>query len=460
MNRRTAIEHPCCLLLPLLIGTGSGEDWTSWRGPHADGTSAETDWDPEALREPRIRWTASVGTGHGAVVVRGSRLYAMGNYSFPGQQAEDVVTCLDTDTGEEIWAHVYPCAEKEDPGPCSTPLLADGRLYTVSREGHFLCLDIEEGEVLWQHQLVEENLSREHDYFASSPVLAGELVVLNLNQSGIAFDRKSGRLAWNSEFEEEAFSTPVAFSFASEELLAIQSMDALHAVKPGDGEVVWQLDREAVPDPIFLEDRMLSFSSRGLGLFRLTEREPEPIWTSDEWRPSFQGSVIVEDNIYGFLSDGDEATLSCLSLETGALQWRTAIEEGALIAAGDKLIVLDQQGKLIIAQASAERFEELSSRQAIALEQPTGSRPGHRREHSCWTNPVLSHGHIYVRSTYGELACLDVRRRPGSGDRANKPAPPATEAAMPPSISRRDERSNQPHCAASAIRPRDDRLLR
>jgi len=394
------------LLSSLCVG---GTDWTGWRGPAGNGTTMERGWNPKALDEPRVLWRAEVGTGHAAVVVQGERLFTIGNYLVADNAGEDVVICLDTGTGEEVWAHVYPCAEKEDPGPCSTPLLADGRLYTLSREGHFHCFDAETGEVLWMHHLVEEELCGSFDYFATSPAVFGDLVVLAINRTGMVFDRRTGELVRNSRSVGEEFSSPLVWRSGDEELLVIQRMGSTCGIEPRTGEVRWEIERGFIPDPLFLGSDVVVFDDVGIGRYYLAPTGPELVWNNEDCISDFQSHVVVGDHAYGFARDGESIPLQCLSLETGVVRWRTDVEMGALIAADDKLIVVDKQGHLIISAATPRGFRELSRTRAIDLRPAEGSSRGRRREHACWTNPVLSHGRIYVRSTYGDLTCLDVR---------------------------------------------------
>lgn len=62
--------------------------------------------------------------------------------------------------------------------------------------------------------------------------------------------------------------------------------------------------------------------------------------------------------------------------------------------AGGKLIILSEQGKLVIADATEKEFKPISRKQVL-----TGR---------CWTIPVLSHGKIFCRNAAGDLVCLDV----------------------------------------------------
>ncbi|MHC4680276.1 MAG: hypothetical protein ACYTEK_16440 [Planctomycetota bacterium] len=62
--------------------------------------------------------------------------------------------------------------------------------------------------------------------------------------------------------------------------------------------------------------------------------------------------------------------------------------------ADGKLIILGEKGKLVIAEASPDGFNQLASAQIL-----TGK---------CWTVPVLANGRIYARNAVGDLVCVDV----------------------------------------------------
>ena len=81
-------------------------DWPRWRGPNGDGISLETGWNPEALSGgPKVLWKVRVGTGYSNVAVKGNLLYTIG---YKMREKEDVVLCLDAETGEEIWRYTLP----------------------------------------------------------------------------------------------------------------------------------------------------------------------------------------------------------------------------------------------------------------------------------------------------------------------------------------------------------------
>jgi outer membrane protein assembly factor BamB len=89
--------------------------------------------------------------------------------------------------------------------------------------------------------------------------------------------------------------------------------------------------------------------------------------------------------------------LRCISAADGSERWSTPIGFGSLIAAGDKLIVLDEEGGLHIAEASPEKYNVIST-VATGLEK------------LCWTPPVLANGMIYCRNDKGTLVAIDVSK--------------------------------------------------
>jgi len=71
---------------------------------------------------------------------------------------------------------------------------------------------------------------------------------------------------------------------------------------------------------------------------------------------------------------------------------------GSLTAADGKLIVLSNDGRIVIAEASPKGYKELNSGRAL------------RKSSNCWTPPVLCGGLIYARNSKGELACVKFTR--------------------------------------------------
>jgi len=400
----------------ILIGCKKQHEWTKWRGPFANGTTNETNWNPKALEGgAKIVWETNVGNGHSAVAVKDSRLYTMGNRILVADgdtTYQDFIWCLDTRTGEEKWKHTYLCDEGLDPGPGSTPVLDKGYLYTLSREGHLFCFDAKSGRIKWNRHIVIDSLAAKHNWgFSSSPVIADDILLLNINKAGMAFDKITGQLLWKSEISDCGFNSPVLFQQNGKHSAVIGARRNIIAFDVQTGDSLWTLPLGGgESDPVFFDD-MMYFGGRSTALVDLKEEIPEILWENKTISWVFQSCSVLDGNAYGF---GDlnmrenKQYLQCIDLEKGERAWSQEFEMyGSSIIAGDKLIVLTGSGKLIIAEATTEAFQIISSAQALPMTDNTDVH--RRRQCHCWTNPVLVNGKIYLRNSYGDLVCVDVQ---------------------------------------------------
>ena len=409
LSRWLVLSVSILLSLPTL---SFSTDWLQWRGPRRDGITPESDWNPRAILDrSNIQWTKDVGMGHSAVAVKGDRIYTMGNREIGNNLYEDIIWCLDVKTGREIWTHRYECVEGEDPGPGSTPVLEDNRLYTLSRQGHLLCINTIHGELIWSRHLLEENLLQYRDWgFAGSPVVHKDILLLNGNISGIAFDKFTGELLWKSPAGDFNFSTPVLYHHADKDMAVVATNRHLRAFDILTGDVQWtyRLGRHD-GDPIILEDKLLVLDGHS-ALLDLNTNPPKIEWKTDvQWQ--FQSATVVDGYAYGFGEidwQKRKQPFICIDIANGRLKWSKTFEiYGASIAAEDKLIILTGQGRLIIAEASPENFIEVASAKIIKMQKDDRSKD-YRRQCHCWTHPVLANGKIYARNSFGTLVCVDV----------------------------------------------------
>ena len=376
----------------------SGVDWYRWRGPGLNGISTETGWQAQwPATGPKQLWKASVGTGFASFSVSGGRVYTMGNTA-----NTDTAFCLDAQTGGIVWKHAYPCpldANNFEGGPCATPTVADGRVYTFSRKSDLFCLDAAKGTVIWSKNLNRE-LGLEIPTWgcASSALVEGDLVVLNMGSAGVALDRKSGKVVWVSAKSPGAYATPVPLAIGGDRCLAILTRQSLVAVKAASGQEVWsypwktEYDVNAA-DPIVADEKIFISSgyNHGATLLKLGGPKPEKVWENKNMRNHYDSCVLWQGYIYG----PDDNGLRCLAFDTGDLKWTDGgFGKGALMVADGKLVALSEKGELIIAEPTPAVFKPISRAKIL-----TGK---------CWTTPVLSNGHIYCRNATGAVVCLDV----------------------------------------------------
>lgn len=396
------------LLLPTLACLASAsfaEDWPQYRGPHGDGISTETGW----TNEGRDGWKGQVGLGYSSVVVRGDRLYTVGWVPAEGadeksDDGEDVVVCLDAATGERVWEHRYPAkrwAKFHGGGTNSTPSIDGDRLYVLNRESRFTCLDARTGKPHWSRVLLESDELEEPTWgFAASPLVLDEAVVVNVGKV-LACDKQTGAAKWTTERDYgHAYSTPTAAKLAGKDVLAgvcgsgVFVLDRATGKELATSEWTTKYDVNAATPVVVGDDRLFVSSGYGHGatLLRFTGDALESLWETKAMRNQMATSVLLGDHLYGL----DEGVLKCFDL-SGQEKWsERQIGKGAIGAAGDKLLLVTEDGELVVAAADPGGYRELSRAKVV-----DGG--------VCWTMPVLANGRIYARNSLGELACRDHR---------------------------------------------------
>ena len=415
------MRRTCSILLGLLAGlllvagVANAADWATWRGPNGNGLTAENGWDARALSAAKIVWRSNVGKGHSSVAVADGRLFTMGQRQHgegDGARHEDVVYCLDARSGKELWSYAYPIEQRDFPGPGATPVVDSDRVYTISRLGDVYCFEAASGKVLWRKNLVNEELAAEPNWgFCGSVMIEGELALINAGRSGLALDKTTGKVIWSSEPTAGYLATPVIFDHHGKRLAIISANATAYAVDVATGTVQWSHEWQSDADPTVLGDQVLLMGAgRGNGsqLLKMNgTSQPEVVWEGDGLSGAFQTAVVIDGHAYGFGRDRRAQPLQCVDLRTGEVAWSENLGDwGGIIAANNQLIVVTGSGELIIAPASPNGFTPTA--RARVLEMRDWQSYPRREPKTCWTNPVLANGRVYVRDTWGDVACVDL----------------------------------------------------
>jgi outer membrane protein assembly factor BamB len=385
-----------CFLGLAVATAGFADDWYTWRGPAANGISAEIGLSPKSAKK---LWTKELGVGYSSVSVKDGRLYTMGH-----KDGEDIVYCLDAETGEKIWDYTYDCEPGKFKGPRATPVINENNLYTVSRAGLVICFDAVSGKKKWQTDVLDETGNEDNRWgIASSAVIEGDLLLLNIGESGVALDKISGDVEWKSK-GMASYASPVVFDHKGKRLAAIFSASGLQIVDVKNGRVVddygWTTKYDINgADPMVIGSRIFISSAydRECAMFDFSSGKLKKVWDNELLKNQFSSSVFIDGYIYGV--DGQtkkKGFLRCIDAKNGSEEWSMPIGFGSLIAADGKLIALGEKGTLYFAEITPKKYNEISKMET-GLSQ------------LCWTPPALANGIVYCRNDKGTLAAIDVR---------------------------------------------------
>ncbi len=158
-----------CLLLLVASNHSSRasdpQDWPNWRGPSQNSTSPATEmpaeWDPRGGEGSNVLWQRDDLGGRSTPIVMDGKLYTLVR-NRPGTKLEgEKVVCVDAATGDTIWEYAFNVylSDVPDTRVGWSSVTGDpetGRVYAQGVCGYFCCLEGDTGKVVWDRSLHEE----------------------------------------------------------------------------------------------------------------------------------------------------------------------------------------------------------------------------------------------------------------------------------------------------------------
>jgi outer membrane protein assembly factor BamB len=383
--------------------------WNDWRGRRRNAVSPYV---PGSLPErPKLLWSHTLtGAGmSGLAVAAGCVVVADKDLD----ETKDIFRCLDADTGQERWKIVYAATGEMDftNSPRANPVIRDGKVDLLGAFGDLYCVELEDGEVVWQKDLVRDFGAKRPTWgYSSTPLVVGDKLIVNPgaeDASLVALDRQTGKVLWRSPGEPAAYASFILAELGGTEQIVGYDAISLGGWDPETGRRLWRLVPEwegdfNVPTPIVVDGKLLvSSENNGTRLHGFDGQGriiPKPIASSEDLVPDTSTPVVVDGLVFGSCGE-----LLCLDLQNGLeTLWRSdkdGLADYCSFIAGDgRILVTALSGEFYLLEANRSGLEQIAKFTLFEDVDDT--------ERDIWSHPALVGNRLYVRNLLGVYCYL------------------------------------------------------
>lgn len=471
--------------IPLAVASlVSAEDWPQWRGSDRTGAAASSPplidslpsegllpvWKSEPIKSGKDGGWGSPSVADGRVYLfahEREQLRELGPMKYPwleedkrgGMTAEQYaeyeahrrdedqerakafafrehVYCFDAETGATIWHKVSDSIYSRFP-QSGSPTIVDGKLYILGAGRVARCLDVKDGNQLWETRLPGDFRD---EFYQSSVLVIGDVAVLVAGRL-FGLNIETGKIIWEGDPKQlqGTHSSPVRWDAPSGPKV-IMNLASGHTacIEPSDGYELWRIKTDGgLATPIIVGDRLITYGNsrqKGMRCYRLTPTGAEELWQYHGTQDKGSSPTVVGDYIYV----QGERRIACVSLADGTAAWSDNLDLASpqytsLIAADEKVFYAydgltgfkatpDGYEMFLQAKFNAEGLmaPEAHFRQVLKLDEiekePNGLEQSMRLMEQkvnkfgplkCAT-PAVADGRLYMRMP-GGISCYDLR---------------------------------------------------
>lgn len=417
------------------------DDWPQWMGPKRDNVWREAGIIDSFPKDgPKVLWRAPVAGGYAGPAVSGGMVFVAdyvsptitdemregGNFDRKAVDGTERVLAFDESTGKQLWEYKYPVkyAISYPAGPRCTPLVQDGKVYTLGAEGHLACLNAKTGAKIWAKELKIEYKTKSAIWgYAAHPMIDGQkLITLGGGEGShvIALDKDTGAEIWKSQTDSDIGYSPVRIVElnGARQLLA-PGPKGLRSLDPETGARLWFTpyngnNTSMIMTPIVYQDYIFVGGYQGKNLLVQLGKnnEVKVVWKDKKdlgISPVNVQPFLIDNIIYGYNENGD---FLATELPSGKRLWTVGgpvgedpkgSETAFINQVGDRFIFFTERGDLVFGTLSPKGYEEQSRANVIAT---TNAAFGRK---VVWCAPAYANKHAYIRNDK-ELICVDLAK--------------------------------------------------
>lgn len=396
--------------------TFAADDWPTFRGADRSGVSPDKGllkaWPKGG---PPLAWkTEGIGVGFSSVSISGDRVFTMGDV-----EDDCFLFGIDRAKGTKLWQLKVGKSGGNYQGPRCTPTTDGERVYALSQHGDLVCAGAKDGAEVWRANLPTDFGGKSGGWnYTESPLLDGDHLIVTpggAKATMVALEKKTGKQVWAGIVpggETAGYASAVVANFGGVKQYVQLMSNGLVSFAAKDGALLWRYgtDRKRfgsntanIPTPIVRGEYVFAAAGYGRGgaLLKVAKDGDkfavEEVYWNQELNNKHGGVILVGDKLYG--DRDDSGSPWCADFKTGEVQWTRKGGKGggsaSLTAADSKLYIRYSDGWVVLADAIADKYTEVSS-----FKVPNG-------KDNTWAHPVVVGGRFYVRER-DTLWCYDV----------------------------------------------------
>jgi len=357
-----------CLTIVLTTSVLWGADWLQFRGPNGASVSRDSAPPTSWSKTKNLAWTKDLPgmAACGPIVVKGRVILTSSGIEKRNQL---YVLCFDADSGDELWRRQFWATGRTLTHPFSavaapTPASDGERIFAFYSSNDLICLDLD-GNLLWYRGLAFDFPKTGNDIgMASSPVVAGDTVVVQLENQGDSFaagiDTATGETRWRIDRDHSAnWASPIALPGKRDgrDVVLLQGRSALSAYDAKTGEELWkyELPCSTTPSVAVSEDKIF-VPANGLTVLNLppTASVPSMAWESSQLNPSPASPIIAGDRVYTVNSSG---VVTCGDVKDGKRLWQQRVggrHWSTPVVAGNHMYCINSDGAVKVLDIAAK----------------------------------------------------------------------------------------------------------
>lgn len=382
---------------------GLADSWPSWRGPNRDGRT-ETKL-PTKIAGLQPIWTVKLGDSYSGPIISGKNVLVTESLN----KKSETLIALERATGNQVW-------KKEWEGAMSVPFFAssngdwirstpatDGKRIVVGGMRDVVaCFDAEAGNEIWRIDFNKElKVDLPSFGLVCSPLIDGDFVYVQAGGGIRQIRLADGQLGWMAMKEAGgmmggAFSSPVIATLNGTRQLVAATREAMVGIELASGKELWQRPVQTfrgmnILTPSIFDEQIFTSSYGGRSQAIRVKAESATGWSTDiAWEgksEAYMSSPIIVGQ-YAFLHLKNQR-VCCIDLKDGSEKWRTQPfgKYWSMVTDGERILALDERGKLYLLAANPEKFELLDELQVS--------------DEACWAHLAVVDNEIFIRFQHG-----------------------------------------------------------